>query len=71
MDTNRKDTARYDDLLKRERPESGKYRKMTNSERAAQFAPFAALTGFGKIIRETAERENRDENPASAGEDTE
>ena len=47
MDTNRKDTARYDDLLKWERPE------------------------FGKIIRETAERENRDENPASVGEDTE
>ena len=54
---NEKDPKRYDDLLPLTRPESGKHKKMTNLERAAQFAPFAALSGFGKMIRETAERE--------------
>ena len=29
---------------------------MSNADRAAQFAPFAALTGFGDVIDDAAER---------------
>ncbi|MCR4824660.1 MAG: hypothetical protein K5849_04795 [Bacteroidales bacterium] len=47
---------RYDDLLDLPRPEPQRHPRMARSERAAQFAPFAALTGFKEIIEETAER---------------
>ena len=43
----------YDDILNLPRPIS-KRPRMAPSERAAQFAPFAALTGHGAAIRETA-----------------
>ena len=44
----------YDDILFLSRPESTKRKRMTNLERAAQFAPFAALTGYDAAIAETA-----------------
>ena len=44
----------YDDIINLERPISKKHGKMSIADRAAQFAPFAALTGFGAIIKETA-----------------
>lgn len=47
----------YDDIIGLSRPVS-KRRKMTNAERAAQFSPFAALTGFDDDIRE-ADRETQ------------
>ena len=43
----------YDDLLHRQRPAAPK--PMARVDRAAQFAPFAALTGYEAAIRE-AER---------------
>ncbi len=49
----RDDPHRYDDLLDRPRPVSARPR-MPSKERAAQFLPFAALTGFDAILRETA-----------------
>lgn len=43
----------YDDIINLPRPES--YRpKMSALDRAAQFSPFAALTGYDAVIRETA-----------------
>lgn len=39
-------TGKYDDIIGLSRPESGRP-KMTMNDRAAQFAPFAALTKFG------------------------
>lgn len=36
---------------------------MPMSDRAAQFAPFAALTGFGASIRETARRTDEQADP--------
>ena len=42
----------YDDIINLPYPR--KLQKMSNYDRAAQFAPFAALTGHGEAIAETA-----------------
>ena len=42
----------YDDII--HLPYPRKPRRMSNHDRAAQFAPFAALTGHGEAIAETA-----------------
>lgn len=44
---------KYDDIINLPRPES-KYPRMPRANRAAQFSPFAALTGHAEAIRETA-----------------
>lgn len=43
----------YDDIIDLPRPKS-KREPMPMSDRAAQFSPFAALTGYGDAIDETA-----------------
>lgn len=43
----------YDDIMDLPHPTSKKHPRMSMGERAAQFSPFAALTGFGEVIRET------------------
>lgn len=43
----------YDDIIGLPRPKS-KHEPMPMSDRAAQFSPFAALTGYGDAIDETA-----------------
>lgn len=43
----------YDDIIHLPHPTSKKHPRMSMAERAAQFSPFAALTGFGAVIRET------------------
>ena len=48
-----KETHKYDDIIHLSRPNSGKRAKMSNYDRAAQFSPFAALTGFDAAIAET------------------
>ena len=45
---------KYIDLLYLNRPVSTKHRPMTQSNRAAQFAPFAALTGYEQAVNEAA-----------------
>ena len=45
---------RYDDILKRPHHRSLKHPSMPMLDRAAQFAPFAALTGHGDTLKETA-----------------
>ncbi len=47
-------TARYDDIIHLPHPNSSKHPRMAALGRAAQFAPFAALTGYEGTIRETA-----------------
>ena len=47
-------TARYDDIMNLPHPDSSKHPRMAALGRAAQFAPFAALTGYEGTIRETA-----------------
>lgn len=44
----------YDDIMDSPRHVSEKRPRMSNYDRAAQFSPFAALTGYEGAIRETA-----------------
>ena len=46
------DEHRYDDMLDMPHHVSPTRPRMSARDRAAQFAPFAALTGFGRIITE-------------------
>jgi hypothetical protein len=50
--------GKYDDIINLERPVS-KHSKMSIQDRAAQFAPFAALTGYDGAIKETARLTDR------------
>lgn len=45
----------YEDIINLPHPVSQKHPPMSMMARAAQFAPFAALTGYGEAISETAE----------------
>jgi hypothetical protein len=45
--------GKYDNIINLERPVSLKHPRMPISDRAAQFAPFAALTGYDDAIDET------------------
>lgn len=44
---------KYDDIIHLLHPTSKKHPRMSAWNRAAQFSPFAALTGHGEAIRET------------------
>lgn len=46
--------SKYDDIINLERPISKKHIPMTMENRAAQFAPFSALTGYNEAVKETA-----------------
>ena len=48
-----KPTDKYNDIMTRARPVSCRRASMSRADRAAQFAPFAALTGFDGVIAET------------------
>ena len=48
-----KPTHRYDDIINLPRHVSAKRSPMSNYDRAAQFSPFAALTGYDAVIDET------------------
>jgi hypothetical protein len=50
----------YDDIINLPRPASY-FQPMPMLSRAAQFAPFAALSGHDEAIKATARRHNRDE----------
>jgi PAS domain-containing protein len=45
---------RYDDIIHLPHPVSKRHAPMSRSSRAAQFSPFAALTGYDDAIDETA-----------------
>lgn len=49
-----KDEHRYDDIIGLEHPVSKRHGRMSMLERAAQFAPFAALTGYDAMVVEQA-----------------
>lgn len=48
------DTSRYNDIIDRPYQHSRAHLPMTNEDRAMQFSPFAALTGFNGLIHERA-----------------
>jgi hypothetical protein len=50
-----KETNKYDDIIGLLHPTSPKHPRMTGLDRAAQFSPFAALTGYEKALEETKE----------------
>ncbi|MBR4656390.1 MAG: hypothetical protein IKO68_07435 [Oscillospiraceae bacterium] len=52
----------YGDIIYREHPVSSTHPPMSRSSRAAQFAPFAALTGYDELIEESA-RETLEHKP--------
>jgi len=47
-------SGKYDDIMSLQHPTSKKHPRMSRQNRAAQFSPFAALTGYDAAIRETA-----------------
>ena len=51
---NHKDMHKYDDMLHLAHPVSRTHPPMRLIDRAAQFAPFAALTGHSEAVKETA-----------------
>ena len=50
---NEKDPSRYDDIIGLPHFVSRNRRHMSNADRAAQFSPFDALTGYDEAIEET------------------
>lgn len=44
----------YDDMIDLPHPTSARHRRMSVLDRAAQFSPFAALTGYEAAVQETA-----------------
>lgn len=53
---------KYGDILSLPHHRSKTHPAMSRADRAAQFAPFAALTGYGDLIHETADRKAREED---------
>ena len=49
----------YDDIIHLPHPTSPKHPRMLMADRAAQFSPFAALSGHGDAIAETARLTDR------------
>ena len=55
------DEHRYDDIINLPNPTSKRHPRMSLYARAAQFSPFAALTGHEAAIKETARRTDEKE----------
>ena len=53
---------KYDDIINLPHHESKKHSRMSLEARSAQFAPFAALTGYDDMIEETAKIVNEKED---------
>lgn len=47
-------SGRYDDIIDLPHPVSQRHQQMPLADRAAQFSPFAALTGLDAALQETA-----------------
>ena len=45
--------GKYDDIINLEHFESKNHKRMSTYQRAAQFSPFAALTGYDDLVKET------------------
>ena len=46
----------YEDIIDLPHPTSEKHERMSRMNRAAQFAPFSALTGLGRALKQTADK---------------
>ena len=52
-------THKYDDIINMDHYKSKKHPPMSLYARSAQFAPFAALTGYDDVIKETSRLTNK------------
>lgn len=50
----------YEDIINLSHHVSERHPRMSMYNRAAQFSPFAALTGFEEAVKETAEKATKD-----------
>lgn len=48
------ETHRYDDIIDMPHHQSRRHPHMSRHKRAAQFMPFAALSGYDQVIAQTA-----------------
>ena len=56
--------ARYESIINMEQPEPGpRHPRMSVQKRAAQFSPYAALSGYGDIVSATADKVVREAMP--------
>lgn len=55
----------YGDIINLPHPVSKKHTQMSMMQRAAQFAPFAALTGYDAAINEAARKNGEPESHQS------
>ena len=53
-------TDNYEDIINLPHHVSAKHPRMSMIKRAAQFSPFAALTGYEKAIEEAKERQEEE-----------
>ena len=51
--------GKYDDIIHLPHPTSERHPRMSRQDRAAQFSPFAALTGLGAALQESARLTDR------------
>lgn len=56
----RNEENKYNDIINMPHHVSKKYSQMSMEARAAQFAPFAALTGYGDEVKETARQTEKE-----------
>lgn len=56
------DMEDYSDIINLPHPVSKKHPQMSMMQRAAQFAPFAALTGYDAAINEAARKNGEPES---------
>lgn len=54
MNNKHKEQQDYEDIIHLPHPVSSRHPQMSMADRAAQFSPFAALTGYGDAVREKA-----------------
>ena len=59
MNGDSNDPHRYDDIIDLPAPVSKRHPPLSRESRAAQFSPFAALTGYDDVIQETARLTDR------------
>ena len=50
----RREISDYEDIINLERPKDPKHPPMSMEKRAAQFLPFAALSGHGEAVVDTS-----------------
>lgn len=60
MSEKERETNRYNDIINLTRPVSKSHPQMPIENRAAQFAPFAALSGYEAAILETARQREKE-----------